>query len=74
METVILRLPQDKLYLMINEYILCQKLLEYLSLKISQHEEQNFMNRRMWGKLSPVKIGDNVSDVVYFKVKHAEIS
>ena len=47
METVILRLPQDKLYLMINEYILCQKLLEYLSLKISQHEEQNFMNRRM---------------------------
>lgn len=73
-EIVILFLPQDELYLTVNQYILYWKLLDCLSVKMCHHEEQkNLWIHRYEAKFLPVKISDNVSDVVQFEVKHVKI-
>lgn len=73
-ETVILFLPQDELYLMVNQYILYWKLLECLSLKMFHYKEQKKLwTHRCEAKFVLVKIGDNVSGVVQFEVKHVKI-
>lgn len=45
-----------------------------LSVKMCHHEEQkNLWIHRYEAKFLPVKISDNVSDVVQFEVKHVKI-
>lgn len=74
-ETVILFLLHNELYLMVNQYILYWKLLQCLSLKMFHNEEQkNLWTHRCEAKFILGKIGDNVSDVVQFEVKHVKIS